>query len=314
MTDKNDSKTDKNAFSTPIGALMVQYLTHLEIQKGRSLNTIENYKRYLARFLEFSSVIKPENITDKVIMNYQLQLNRTDNGRGSSLSKRTQNYHLIALRNFLKYLVRHQVKSLPPERIDLAKTADRELDLVSPAEIERLRKVYEKPSTESQLRNKAIIEVLFSSGLRVSELANLNRDCGWKNGEFSVRGKGDKVRLIFISDAAIAALEAYVNKRVDIDEALFVRARKNMESEQFLRLTVRSIERIVKKMAIKAGISKKLTPHVLRHAYATDLLHNGADIRSVQNLLGHADISTTQIYTHVTNERLREVHNKFHSK
>lgn len=311
---KPDDPTNKVYFDTPIGKLMLQYLTHLEIQKGRSLNTIENYRRYLLRFLTYSAVTKPTDITDQVIIDYQLKLNRTQTSRGTTLAKSTQNYHMIALRNFLKYLVRMEITSLAPERVELAKTPDRELDLISRVELDRLRNIYQDKNDEVSLRNQAIIELLFSSGLRVSELVALNRDCGWQHGEFSVRGKGNKVRLIFVSDHAIEVVRKYIDKRVDIDEALFVRLQKSQNEDTSLRLTTRSIERIVKKAATMAGISKKVTPHVLRHAYATDLLRNGADIRSVQNLLGHADISTTQIYTHVTNERLREVHQKFHSK
>jgi site-specific recombinase XerD len=289
------------------------YLVHLEVQKGRSINTIKNYRRYLKRFVNLTNAKNPKDITDNVVLKYQLLLNRIDNGKGQILSKNTQNYHLIALRNLLKFLVRNKIDSLAPDRIDLAKVPDRELDLISMAELERLRKIYESKDSEKGLRNKVIIELLYSSGLRVSELAKLNRDCGWENGEFSIRGKGGKVRLVFVNRAAQQSIKHYLEKRIDIDEALLVRLRKSAEVDESLRLSVRSIERIVKRAGIKAGISKKVTPHVLRHAYATDLLRNGADIRSVQNLLGHADISTTQIYTHVTNERLREVHKKYHS-
>ena len=310
----NNNHDDKEIFSSSAGKLINEYLIFLEIQKGRSLKTVANYRRYLKRFLSYTNVKKVKDITDQMIMQYQLELNRTLTNRNTTLTKRTQNYHLIALRNFLKYLVRMKIPSLSPDRIELAKVAERELDLISVDELERLRSVKVESTNIADLRNRAIIETLFSSGLRVSELAALNRDCGWHNGEFSVRGKGQKVRIIFLSPTAIDSIRHYLDKRTDIDEALFVRLRQNTEVDTSLRLTTRSIERIVKKMATQAGISKKLTPHVLRHAYATDLLRNGADIRSVQNLLGHADISTTQIYTHVTNERLREVHKKYHSK
>lgn len=303
-------KTDY--LKTPIGTLVKQYLVHIEIQKGRSLNTVKNYERYLLRFLEMSRIKDVIDITDDAVLKFQLDLNRSLTSKGSALSKQTQNYYLIALRNFLKYLVRQNITSLAPERIDLAKTPDHELDLMTQAELERLRHVFSDKS-ESGLRNRALVEMLFSTGLRVSELAGLNRDCGWDRGEFSVRGKGGKVRLIFVTPTAQSAVELYLNSRTDVDEALFVREQKLTNADKSLRLTVRSIERIVKKAAMTAGISKKVTPHVLRHAYATDLLRNGADIRSVQNLLGHANIATTQIYTHVTNEQLREIHKKFHS-
>lgn len=303
-----------NPQQTNIEKHIHNYLVYLEVQKGRSIKTVKNYQRYLKRFVAYSNITKPSDINDNTVLDYQLKLNRTETKKDKTLSKRTQNYHLIALRNLLKYFARNDIPSLAPDRVELAKVSDRELDLVSGDEIDRLRAVFEGKSSESALRNQAIIELLFSSGLRVSELQSLNRDCGWRTGEFSVRGKGGKVRLIFISQSTIDAISQYLDCRTDIDEALFVRERKNVNKDTSLRLSVRSIERMVKKASAMAGISKKMTPHVLRHAYATDLLRNGADIRSVQSLLGHADISTTQIYTHVTNERLREVHQKYHSK
>jgi site-specific recombinase XerD len=309
---KNSPNSKVNHKKTPLGELINQYLVHIEVQKGRSLNTIKNYERYLRCFQQATGITQASDITDEVVLNFQLQLNRSTTQKGTTLSKQTQNYYLIALRNFLKYLARQNITSLAPERVDLAKTPDHELDLMTADELDRLRRAFPE-GDEASLRNRALIEMLFSTGLRVSELAALNRDCGWDRGEFTVRGKGGKVRLIFVTTTAQSVVRTYLGCRVDLDEALFVRDQKSTDGDASLRLSVRSIERIIKKAAMMAGISKKVTPHVLRHAYATDLLRNGADIRSVQNLLGHANIATTQIYTHVTNERLREIHQKFHS-
>lgn len=294
--------------------LVKDYLIYIEVQKGRSLHTVKNYQRYLKRFTDFTTIKTVDQITDQIILNYQLQLNRTLTKSGKTLSKRTQNYYLIAIRNFLKYLVRQQITSLAPDRIDLAKVGDRELDLIDEAEFQRFRTSSITKDKTLSLRNQALIELLFSTGLRVSELVSLDRDCGWDKSEFTIRGKGSKLRLVFVSNVAMSAINNYLSARTDFDQALFIRGDKNITSDQSQRLSVRSIERIVKQRAIAAGIAKKVTPHVLRHAFATDLLRNGADIRSVQNLLGHANISTTQIYTHVTDKGLRDVHNKFHAK
>ncbi|OIO30920.1 hypothetical protein AUJ77_01080 [Candidatus Nomurabacteria bacterium CG1_02_43_90] len=300
-----------------------QYLEHLEIEKGRSLKTIENYERYLNRFFDFAKVDEPLAITDDLIREFRLWLNRQPSGskKGGStetLKKKTQNYYLIALRSFLKYLRKRGVDSLSPERIDLAKTAERDLDLISTADLERLLQAPDRSSVAG-LRDKAILELFFSTGLRLSELCSLSRDLDLNKDEFSVRGKGEKVRVVFLSDAAKMALRAYLGKRKDMDDALFVRQvadsqKEKSSTKESLRLTPRSIERMVKHYALKAGISKKVTPHVIRHSFATDLLSNGADIRSVQMMLGHANIATTQIYTHVTDAQLRDVHKKFHSK
>jgi len=301
-----------------INLLKRRFLEYMEIERGRSLKTIENYDRYLSRFLRFSKVTDPQSITDEVVRDFRLFLNRqTVENRGplpSTLKKKTQNYYLIALRTFLKYLIRSGIKTLPPDRIELAKTGDRSLDLISTNELARL---LDSPSGSDlgSLRDKAILELLFSTGLRVSELASLPRDINLDRDELTVRGKGEKVRLVFISPAARDAVRAYLKKREDIDDALFVQVgKKNASKESSQRLTTRSIERIAKHHAIKAGISKKVTPHIIRHSFATDLLFNGADLRSVQALLGHSNISTTQVYTHVTDKHLSEVHKRFHNK
>ena len=303
--------------SQNINDLKREFLEYLEVQKGRSLRTIENYGRYLNRFFEFSKINNPNEINDALIHKFRLWLNR-QKGTSGEMKRKTQNYYLIALRMFLKYLARKEIKSLASERIELAKVGQRDLDLISEEELERLLNAPQGNNIKS-LRDKAILELLFSTGLRVSELCSLNREhiTESSSGEFSIRGKGEKIRVVFLSDKAKIAIKNYLNKRTDTDESLFIRIQKseirNPKSET-LRLTPRSIERIIKQYAIKAGISKKVTPHIIRHCFATDLLRAGADLRSVQSLLGHSSITTTQIYTHVTDKQLREVHKAFHSR
>lgn len=282
--------------------LQREWLEHLEIEKGRSLKTVANYERYLSEFFKLSEIKNVKQITDETVRHFRLLINR----RG--LKKNTQNYYLIALRTFLKYLAWRNIDALQANRIELAKVGARELDLISEQELSRLLEA-PKGNNEKALRDKAILELFFSTGLRVSELCGLDVDSfDLKADEFSVRGKGEKVRLVFLSPAAKLALKNYLNKRENIDEAaLFV-------SDKNTRLTSRSVERIIKAYALKAGISKKVTPHVIRHSFATDLLKNGADLRAVQMLLGHANIATTQVYTHLTDKHLKEVHQKFHNK
>lgn len=298
-----------------------QFLEYVEIEKGRALKTVENYNHYLSVFLEQTGAKKPSDITDNLVREFRLWLNRQPlknlGKMNETLSRKTQNYYLIALRAFLKYLARQEVKSLPSERIELAKTPERSLDLITDAELKRLLDAPKGDELE-KLRDRAILELLFSTGLRVSELCSLTRDIDLSTDELSIVGKGKKVRVVFISDHAKKILKEYLAKRKDLDDALFIQLSKNGKITQkrkgSLALTKRSIERIVKQCAIKAGISKKVTPHTMRHMFATDLLSNGADLRSVQALLGHANIGTTQIYTHVTDRHLREIHKKFHNK
>lgn len=278
-----------------------EFLEYTEIEKGRSLKTVENYDRYLTRFLEFSKAKKSSDITDDGVREYRLWLNRQPVSHGDTLKKKTQNYYLIALRAFLKYLTKRGEKTLSPEVIELAKTGERSIDLITPEELSRLLDAPDA-STPHGLRDKAILETLFSTGLRVSELCSLPRDLDLKAEEFSVRGKGEKVRVVFLSGEAKESIKNYLAKRKDVD------------NDDLFPTTTRSVQRIIKHYAIKAGISKKVTPHVVRHMFATDLLSNGADLRSVQMLLGHANIATTQIYTHVTDKALRDTHKKFHSK
>ena len=300
-----------------------EFLEHVEIEKGNSLKTVNNYDHYISRFLEFAKISNPSDITDDKIREFRLYLNRQPGVKvrgqsASTLKKNTQNYNLIALRTFLKYLMKRRITSLPPDRIDLAKIKERSLDLISVDELNRLLKAPlvenisgKKDDTLKIFRDRAILELFFSTGLRLSELCSLNRDLDLSKDEFSIRGKGEKVRVVFLSDSAKDAIRKYLNNRKDLDEPLFIQYSSNAGKSN--RLTPRSIERIVKYYAIKAGISKKVTPHVIRHSFATDLLSNGADIRSVQMMLGHANIATTQIYTHITDKQLRDVHKKFHS-
>ena len=298
--------------------LKKQFLEYLEIERGRSLKTVENYDRYLNKFFKYSKIEKPADISDDSLREFRLWLNRQPTGSGKTagtVKKNTQNYHLIAIRTFLKYLAKRNVVSLAPEKIELAKTPARDLDLVTNIELGRLLAGPEGKD-EKSLRDKAILELFFSTGLRVSELCSLDRDdIDMSRDEFPIRGKGEKVRLVFISNTAKQAIKEYLASRKDMEEILFINVAKNAcqgKKDCSLRLTPRSVERIVKFYAIKAGISRKMTPHTLRHLFATDLLQNGADIRSVQMMLGHSSISTTQIYTHVTDKQLREIHKNFH--
>jgi site-specific recombinase XerD len=306
-----------------LASLKADFLQYIEIEKGRSPLTVRNYEHYLNRFLDFAKVDSPADITESMMREYRVFLNRhpaREAKKGQStetLTKHTQNYHLIALRAFFKYIRKRGVEGYDPERIELAKTQSRELDLISEKELENLLSAPDL-STIAGLRDKAILELFFSTGLRVSELCSLDRDLDLKGGEISVRGKGGKIRVVFVSGQAMASVKKYIDNRVDIDEAMFIdhspRAHARMVKEESIRLTPRSVERIVQKYAMVAGIAKKCTPHVIRHSFATDLLYNGADLRTVQMMLGHASIATTQIYTNVTNKFLRDQFEKFHSK
>ena len=303
--------------------LRSEFLEHLEIEKGRSTKTTENYDRYLRRYLQFSKAKAPSDITERSVRDFRMWLNRQSAHPGSkkasdqdTLKRKTQNYYLIALRAFLKFLAKRGHSSLSPEKIELAKIGDRHLDLISSDELSRLMKAPQGTSL-SALRDKAMMELLFSTGLRVSELCSLDRDLDLNRDEFAIRGKGDKVRVVFLSSEAKKAVKAYLDKRGDIEDALFVNMGKGFaktEDASGGRLTPRSVERIIKTYATKAGITKKVTPHVIRHSFATDLLENGADLRSVQALLGHANITTTQVYTHVTDKHLHDIHKAFHGK
>lgn len=305
--------------------LKSQFLEYLEIEKGRSRKTIENYSHYLDRFLDWAKITDPAKITDELVSRYRVFLNRFEDANGRGLKKLTQSYYIIALRSFLKYLARKDIQTLQAEKVEIGKSQRKEVEFLESEEVERIIQAANGNGFKS-LRDKAILELLFSSGLRVSELANLNRDkLDLKNQEFSVRGKGDKIRVVFVSNSAKFALERYLEKRTDLDPAVFVRDLKGLEKFQGkknekkkvdsdFRLTPRSIQRIVKHYATKAGIIKDVHPHTFRHSFATDLLMNGADIRSVQTMLGHSSITTTQIYTHITNPQLKEIHKAFHGR
>lgn len=307
---------------TKIGSLKQEFLEYVEIEKGRSIKTVENYDRYLQRFFSQQKISSPADITEGSVREFRLWLNRqpvrVHNKNSETIKKKTQNYYLIAIRSFLKFLMKRDINSLSPDKIELAKVSERSLDLIS---IDELNLILSGPdsSTLKGLRDRAIMEVLFSTGLRVSELCSLNKDIDLKSDELSIRGKGEKVRVVFLSQISKDAIKNYLEKREDMDEALFVQVASkagvdHLKKQESIRLTPRSIERIITFYATKAGISKKVTPHVIRHSFATDLLSNGADLRSVQSLLGHANIATTQVYTHVTDKHLRDIHRKFHGK
>lgn len=308
-----------------VSDLITDYLEHLEVERGRSTRTSVNYERYLFRFLDMAEEIagkdeglKPEDITRELVRKFRLQLNRVQNERGEGLKPITQAYHLIALRGFLKYLAQREIPSLDPSLIELPHIVRPQVTFLHYDEVEALLKEIDT-SAETGLRDRAIIELLFSGGLRVSELVKLNRDSiNLARREFIVRGKGSKDRPVFISPSAADWVEQYLNMRTDTLAPLFLNNSKHTQevdtSGDYRRLTPRSIERIVQKYAKLAGITKHVSPHTLRHSFATDLLMNGADLRSVQTMLGHADISTTQIYTHVTDQHLKEVHDRFHTE
>lgn len=296
---------------------ILDFIEHLEVEGGRMPRTAENYEFYLNRFVEFAGDITPDQITTELLRKYRLWLNRYKSVDGNELAMITQSYHLIALRGFLKYFSRRDIPSLAPDKIELPKTHRKQVTFLHYDEVVRLLEQIDT-NEESGLRDRAIMELLFSSGLRVSELVNLNRDhINTKRREFMVRGKGQKDRPVFISQAAADWVEQYLATRQDTLAPLFISYSKNVEantSGDFRRLTARSIQRMVSKYARLAGITKHVSPHTMRHSFATDLLMNGADLRSVQSMLGHSNIATTQIYTHVTDAHLKDVYEKFHSE
>lgn len=309
-----------------------EFLEHCEIEKGQSILTVENYGRYIDRFLTWlknqnqnsNEAIDPKDITEEIIRKYRLYINRLRDSQGNELKLTTQNHHILAVRAFLRYLLSRGVRVLPPEKIALAKTGDRDISFLNE---EEYRRFLDAPNIEKDegLRDKAILEVLFSTGMRISELTGTNLgQINFEQGEISILGKGKKLRVVFLSEVALDWLIKYLRERnvfklertpdsplVILDakksESLFLSSRNN-------RMNPRACERLVKKYGKIAGISKIITPHTLRHTFATDMLSAGADIRSVQSLLGHSNISTTQVYTHVTDKHLREIHQRFHSQ
>lgn len=299
--------------------LILDYVEHLEVEGGRSSKTAENYKRYLERFIEFADDLPVEKITPELIRKYRLWLNRyTNQFTGDELAIITQSYHLIALRGFFGYLSKRDIQSLTPEKIELPKIHRKQVTFLHFEEIGNMLAAVPETNSEQALRDRAIIELLFSSGLRVSELTQLNRDhVNTKRREFMVRGKGQKDRPVFVGQAAAQHVDAYLAIRHDTLAPLFLSYSRNVQADttgDYRRLTPRSIQRIITKYAKLAGITKHVSPHTMRHSFATDLLMNGADIRSVQSMLGHSSISTTQVYTHVTDSHLRDVYEQFHSE
>lgn len=312
-----------------INKLLKNYLDYLEIEKNRSLKTNENYKRYLRIFINFAKIKTEKDITMDKIRDFRLYLARTKTPTGKTLKKTTQSYYVIALRNFLKYLNKQDYDVLSPDKIELPKISARQIEIIEYKDLERLLDAPREQDLRT-LRDKAILETLFSTGLRISELCGLNRYLDLNRGEITVRGKGDKLRLVFLSERAKKAIKNYLEKRTDTEEALFISlsktqklppkadsplAKKAKNSSKIIgRIIPRAVQRLVNFYSRKAGIADRVTPHTFRHEFATDLLVGGADLRSVQELLGHASISTTQIYTHLTNKELREVYKAFHGR
>jgi site-specific recombinase XerD len=294
-----------------------RFLEYLELEQNRSMKTIQNYSHYLTRLSDFAGDIKLKDIDAELVRKWRMWLNRLPTANSDELTKTTQNYHLIALRSFLRFCAKQDWPALPPDKVELARTKRPQVTFLTPEELERLT-AQPDISKVAGLRDRAILELLFSSGLRVSELVALDRDhINLKRGEFMVRGKGQKDRPVFISDEAAAWIQKYIDKRADNTKPLFIRysgTKKVDNSGNFSRLTARSVQRMVSRYALLAGITKHVSPHTLRHSFATDLLMNGADLRSVQAMLGHSNIATTQIYTHVTDPHLKAVHEKFHAK
>jgi site-specific recombinase XerD len=296
---------------------LVDFLEYLEIEQNRSQKTIANYHHYLTRLIDYAGDIDVAEITPDLIRKWRLWLNRLGTNTSDELGKSTQNYHLIALRSFLKFCAKRDIPAMTADKIELARTKRSQVTFLSPDELTRL---FAQPDTSSPigLRDRAILELLYSSGLRVSELVGLNKDhVNLKRMEFTVRGKGQKDRPVFVSQEAAEWVQKYVDTRKDASPALFVRVGGHKKPDltgNYLRLTARSIQRVIARYALLAGITKHVSPHTMRHSYATDLLMNGADLRSVQAMLGHSNIATTQIYTHVTDPHLKKVHEKFHRK
>jgi len=311
---------------TQVDDLLKDYLDYLELTKNRSLKTQSNYEHYLKVFFKSAGIRSASDITERAVNDFRKTLARTNSGRSSSndqsrdgkLKKVTQNYYVIAIRNFLKFLIKKDLKVLSPDRIELPKIPTRQIQIPEYRDFERLLAAPEEDSLRG-LRDRAILEMLFSTGLRVSELCNLKRYIDFSRGEMTVRGKGEKLRVVFLSEGCCDSLKRYLDKRGDAEEWLFMSLskvpKKSKKPPKVIgKITPRAVQRLVNLYARKAGIAEHITPHKLRHLFATDLLINGADLRSVQEMLGHSNISTTQIYTHLTNKELKEIHRSFHGR
>ncbi len=297
-----------------INKLLKNYLDYLEIEKGRTKETRENYEHYLKTFFEFARIKSESDINADNVRDFRIYLARLHNLRdGENFKRTTQSYYIIALRNFLKFLAKNDYKVLASEKIELPRIPKQQIDIMEYSDLERLMAA-PKTTDLKGLRDKAILEVLFSTGLRVSELCALNRYFDLNRGEISVRGKGGKIRVVFLADSAKKAIKNYLDKRTDAEEALFVSLTKAKNPKVLGRIIPRTVQRLIDFYGRKAGISQKIHPHLIRHSFATDLLIGGADLRSVQELLGHSNISTTQIYTHLTNKELKEIHKTFHGR
>jgi len=295
--------------------IKTDFLEYLEIEQNRSQKTIANYDHYLTRLADYAGDITVTDIDAELVRKWRLWLNRLGTNTSDELSTTTLNYHLIALRSFLKFCAKRNIPALTADKIELARTKRKQVTFLNEDELERM---FTQPNTTklAGARDRAILELLFSSGLRVSELVGLDREhINLKRREFMVRGKGQKDRPVFISTEAADWLQKYLDMRQDNTKPLFIRFAGNKKvdlSGNYHRLTARSVQRLVAHYALLAGITKHVSPHTLRHSFATNLLMNGADLRSVQAMLGHSNIATTQIYTHVTDPHLKKVHEQFH--
>lgn len=325
----------------PLQHYIDDFLLYIKIVKQLSTKTSKNYAHYLSRFLTFFPELSdPASLTEQDILQYRLFLSEEKDRFGVPLGMQTQNYHIIALRAFFKYLQKKDIPCFSPEKIELGKSEAREVEYLTREELESIfqqvfatyeqekQEILRKKGDQSQrlhtlrlraFRDRAILELLYSTGLRVSEIASLSRDdIDFARGEFRIKGKGKKVRIVFLSERAKEHVMAYLHEREDILTPLFLNYSRRLivssdilEDDSSRRLSTVSIEAMVKKMALLAGIKKHVTPHVLRHSFATELLKNGADIRSVQEMLGHASITTTQIYTNVTRAYLKDIHSQY---
>jgi len=308
-----------------INNLHTDFLEELEIGMGRSKKTIENYDRYLRRFYDQQSIEKVSDITLDSVRAFRRWLSESaittppvrvgskkDELESMGVSLATQNYYLIAIRQLLKYLAQRDISALAVDKVGLAKLGERDIDVLYPEEVDGLLSSADGDDI-TEVRDRSLLETLYSTGMRVAEVVSLDRDdLRSDSNEIPVRGKGNKVRVVFLSDSAKEALKKYIAMRDDIDPAMFVRHGPNLADGSNLRLTTRSVQRMIKKYAVKSGLTKTVTPHTLRHSFATDLLSNGADVRFVQQLLGHSSITTTQVYTHLTDVHLKDIHDKYH--